>query len=257
MKRNEKFEKEIPLLIYLEDVSFESDAKRVSKKLSVDITDSPELTKKAELILHYSKNGLCLSDGQNKIMGDFTKMLPRLKQNNLTSELIVKAGKFKNADTKLTAIDATAGLGEDSLLLSAIGFNIKLFEYDPIIAELLKDTHRRALESQELFEIARRMEIIEGDSISYMNSLKEAPSLIYLDPMFPERQKSSLVKKKFQVIKHLEKPCSNEEELLSSAINAHPCKIIIKRPIKAPHLANIKPSYSINGKSIRYDVILK
>ena len=42
------------------------------------------------------------------------------------------------------AIDATAGLGEDSILLAAYGYNVELYEKNPIISELLKDAMERA-----------------------------------------------------------------------------------------------------------------
>ena len=89
-----------------------------------------------------------------------------------------------------------------------------------------------------------------------MKNLSFSPDLILLDPMFPGRQKSALVKKKFQLIQHLEQPCSNEEELLQAAIAAKPKKIIIKRPSKGPFLSGRKPSYSLDGKNIRYDCII-
>ena len=73
--------------------------------------------------------------------------------------------------------------------------------------------------------------------------------------MFPEKRKSSLTKKKFQLIHELEKPCDDEEELLGAALSAHPRRIVIKRPLKGPYLAGIKPDYSIKGKTIRYDCL--
>ena len=90
------------------------------------------------------------------------------------------------------------------------------------------------------------------------NETREAvpvPDVIYLDPMFPERSKSSLVKKKFQLLHELERPCDSEEELLEAAISARPRKIVIKRPRKAPSLAGRAPSHTLSGKKIRYDVI--
>ena len=71
--------------------------------------------------------------------------------------------------------------------------------------------------------------------------------------MFPERQKSALIKKKFQLIHRLEKPCGNEEELLDAAVELCPRKIVIKRPAKGAFLAGRKPDYSLDGKAIRYD----
>ena len=47
----------------------------------------------------------------------------------------------------------------------------------------------------------------------------------------------------------------DEEELLGAALSAHPRRIVIKRPLKGPYLAGIKPDYSIKGKTIRYDCL--
>ena len=115
---------------------------------------------------------------------------------------------------------------------------------------------RRALEEVALHEIVMRMQLVEGDSIDHLRMLGETgerPDVIYLDPMFPERQKSGLVKKKFQLIHYLEAPAENEEALMQAAIAARPFKIVVKRPAKGPYLAGLKPSYSLDGKAIRYD----
>ena len=45
---------------------------------------------------------------------------------------------------------------------------------------------------------------------------EEIPDVILLDPMFPERRKSALIKKKFQLLQKLERPCADGEELLSA-----------------------------------------
>ena len=68
--------------------------------------------------------------------------------------------------------------------------------------------------------------------------------------------KSALVKKKFQLLHHLERPCEDEESLLQAAILARPRKIVIKRPLKGSFLAGRKPDYSLKGKAIRYDVLV-
>ena len=33
-------------------------------------------------------------------------------------------------------------------------------------------------------------------------------------------------------------------------------KIVVKRPVKGPFLAEVKPSYQVVGKAVRYDVIV-
>ena len=206
-----------------------------------------------ELTLQRDADGLYLeSDGQ-VLRGDFTRMLPRLKQGRLSGELLVKAAKIKNADHPLTAIDATAGMGEDSLLLAAAGFHVTLYERNPVIFELLQDALRRAEAVPELADIAARMQAVHADSIQAMKCLEAAPDVILLDPMFPERQKSALVKKKLQMIQKLEIPCADEQQLLLTAMEAAPKKLIVKRPPKGPYLAGIKPDHSIEGKAVRFD----
>lgn len=200
--------------------------------------------------------GLCLTDGSLELMADFRDMLPRLKQSNLEHEMIIKAVRIKSQDMPQTVLDATAGLGEDSLILAAAGFNVRLYEYDPVIAALLEDALKRANNLPELETIASRMEFHHEDSIKAMRTLTQAPDVVLLDPMFPGRQKSAKIKKKFQLLQQLESPCSNEDELLDAAISTGAKKIVIKRPLKGPFLAGRKPSYSLSGKAIRYDCLI-
>ncbi len=206
-----------------------------------------------KLVLEQTDKGLSLTKDGQSLIGDFKELERRIKPNNLNGELVVKAAKFKNMPVHPVLIDATAGLGADSFLLAAYGFNVHLYERNPVIAELLADTIKRAKEDPELSEIASRMTLHKEDSIEAMKQLAIKPDVILLDPMFPERTKSALVKKKFQLIHYLENPCTDETELLSAAFSASPQKIIVKRPIKAPFLAGRKPSYDVKDKIIRYD----
>lgn len=206
--------------------------------------------------LERDENGLFLGAEDQKIRGDFSKMARRLKQANLERELLVKASRLKGHDGPLEAVDATAGFGEDSLLLAAAGFHVRMFERDPVIAALLEDAMCRAREIPGLSEAVSRMELFKEDSISALINADFRPDVILLDPMFPQRQKSALVGKKFQLIHLLEKPCEDENELLDAAVSARPRKIIIKRPLKGSFLGGRKPDYSIAGKAIRYDCIV-
>ena len=206
-----------------------------------------------EMRLVRDEKGLTLvADGQ-ELRGDFTRLLPRLKPGAISKELLARAAKIKDADHPLVAIDATAGLGEDSLVLAAAGFHVKMFERNPVIHELLEDAIKRAAEISELSEIVARMELHHGDSVEAMKHLDFTPDVILLDPMFPERQKSALVKKKLQVIQKLEIPCADEADMILTAIAAKPKKLIVKRPPKGPYLAGLKPDFSIEGKAVRFD----
>ncbi len=211
------------------------------------------MMEREDMKLIRDENGLSLAADGQVLRGDFTKMIPRVKQGAISKELLARAAKIKDADRPLVAIDATAGLGEDSLILAAAGFYVKMFERNPVIYELLEDALARAAEVLELRDIVARMELNHGDSVEAMRNLDFTPDVILLDPMFPERQKSALVKKKLQVIQKLEIPCADEAEMILTAMAAKPKKLIVKRPPKGPYLAGLKPDFSIEGKAVRFD----
>lgn len=218
------------------------------------------------LCLTVSVSGLALARDGMELRPDFAELLPRIKQGALQREMLVKAARIKGVETP-RAVDATAGLGEDSFLLAAAGFEVTLCEADPVIALLLEDALDRASRDAALAHIVARMHLVEGDSRDALAALAETaalqgsaawPDVVYLDPMFPGRTKSAAVKKKFQLIHGLERPTDplDEEALLQAALAVHPRKIVIKRPVKGPHLAGVKPSHSIAGKAVRYDCIV-
>ena len=225
--------------------------------------------------LTQTPEGLALVQNDLTLMVDFCDMLERIKPHKLSQELLVKAAKIKQKPTasatasRPCAIDATAGLGQDSFLLAAAGFQVYLFEKDAVIAALLHDALQRARADAKLSAIAARMHLIEADSIEVLWELAIAlnascnstptpyslpkPDVVYLDPMFPKRTKSAAVKKKFQLLHQLEEPCENEEELLAAAMAIKPRKVVVKRMAKGPFLAEKSPDYSLKGKSVRYD----
>lgn len=207
----------------------------------------PELRKTPE--------GLALVADDMLLRADFAHMIPRIKPGALQRELLVRAARVKGSDGDLTAVDATAGLGEDALLLAAAGFAVTLFERDPIIGALLEDALQRASSEPQLAEAVSRMHLRKADSVTGLHHLESPPDVILLDPMFPEKRKSAAAKKKLQLIQLIEQPCEDEEALLEAAIAAKPRKIVIKRPVKGPYLAGMKPHYSLAGKAIRYDCL--
>lgn len=260
-------------------------AEELAARLSVLITRDESTACEAGLHLRADARGLALADGGLELLPDLTRMMPRLAHGKLAHELLVKAARLRGVEAP-TAIDATAGLGEDALLLSAAGFEVWLYESDPVIAALLADALRRAAQVPELAGLVARMHAQEGDSTAALGTLdvsekggvsekrgvsekggaaamvspgKDLPSqpdVVYLDPMFPERRKSAAVKKKFQLLHGLERPCDDAGTLLAAARAARPRKIVIKRPVKGPNLAGVKPSYSVAGKAVRYDCLV-
>jgi len=257
------------LYVCVDHKRYKQDGEQLANHLKVEQIKRLEDASSNDLVLLYNKDGLSLVGGKLVLQADFNNMLSRVKDDMWQHELIARAAKLKDETTKLKAMDATAGFGEDSLILAAAGFEVTLYEKDPVIAALLKDCLLRARKIPEIKDMVMRMKLVEGDSIKAMLDMAERansddnrvvsdmPDLIYLDPMFPERQKSSKIKKKFQLIQKLERPCFDGEEMVNAALSLNPKKILIKRPMKAELLGDRKPEFSYKGTSIRYDCFMQ
>lgn len=222
-------------------------AESFARRTGAEIVENPG----DYLTVMFDSKGVSLAGFGLTYQGDFENMLHRVTNGRLQHEMLVRAAKSEKPGRR--AIDATAGMGEDAFLLAAQGYEVILYEQNPVIAALLKDALRRARKNMILKEITERMKLVEGNSVECMEKQLDPVDVIYLDPMFPARQKSGLINKKLQLIQKLEPPCSAETDLFDAAIKANPSKIIVKRPLKSEFLAERKPSYTLNGKAIRYD----
>lgn len=243
-------------VLYVEEDADQAAAESIADELQINRIPKSSAGSLPARCLLMDAEGLSLVEGAHTLRGDFARFLPRLVPNNLNHELLVKAARLRGAQGPLSAVDATAGLGEDAFLLAAAGFQVWLYERNPVIAALLQDALRRGMKNPELAPVLGRMHFHRGDSIVELPRLDFAPDIVVLDPMFPDRKKSGLIRKKFQMLHQLENPCSEETELLTAAFSCHPRRIVIKRPLKGPCLAGQKPAYTLKGRAIRYDCIV-
>lgn len=155
-------------------------------------------------------------------------------------------------------LDATAGLGRDAFVLASLGCEMTLIERQPLVAALLEDGLQRAALSLEVAPIAARMRLLGGNAIALMQEWQgEAPQVIYLDPMFPHRDKSALVKKEMRLFRPLVGDDLDAPALLAAALELASHRVVVKRPRKAPAIAGSRPSYVLEGKSSRYDIYPK
>ncbi|NQD91077.1 class I SAM-dependent methyltransferase [Pseudomonas sp. CrR25] len=155
-------------------------------------------------------------------------------------------------------LDATAGLGRDAFVLAALGCDLTLIERQPLIAALLEDGLERAARHADVGPIVARMQLLNGDAIELMNHWQaEPPQVIYLDPMFPHRDKSALVKKEMRLFRPFVGDDPDAPALLAAALALASHRVVVKRPRKAPIIAGGKPGYALEGKSSRYDIYPK
>jgi len=152
-------------------------------------------------------------------------------------------------------LDATAGLGRDAFVLASLGCHVDLIERQPLIGGLLEDGLQRAASDTEVASIVARMRLLQGNAIELMGAWQdEAPQVIYLDPMFPHRDKSALVKKEMRLFRPFVGDDLDAPALLAAALKLASHRVVVKRPRKAPLIEGAKPGYALEGKSSRYDI---
>ena len=169
------------------------------------------------------------------------------------NQLIAKAVGIKSS-LKLSVLDVTAGLGRDAFVLATLGCAVLMCERSPIVFALLEDGLRRA-EKVDWFQ-ALSLKLIHADAIDYLSTIteKNRPDVIYIDPMFPERNKSALVKKEMRVLREVVGEDCDAEKLLSMALLIAKKRVVVKRAKLAPTLTDKKPDVVYKGKSSRFDV---
>jgi len=184
------------------------------------------------------------------------KLLYRCKHASLKKERLARAMGCHPREHP-TIIDATAGLGRDSLILASLGFHIILIERSPILHGLLANAMEKASEHPLLSPVIKRMQLIHANAIDWIPK-HPFPDIIYLDPMFPERKKSASVKKEMVMLQDIlgKEADADEDQLFNVALTCATRRVVVKRPRLAEYLSAKKPGFSLMGKSSRFDIYL-
>ncbi|MBD8623813.1 class I SAM-dependent methyltransferase [Pseudomonas sp. CFBP 13727] len=217
----------------------------------------------ADFVLQVGETGLQLqqlgADAPGPVRVDFVEgaVAHRRLYGGGSGQMIAKAVGVQPG-VRPRILDATAGLGKDAFVLASLGCEMSLVERQPIIAALLEDGLARAQGDLEVGAIVARMHLLQGNSIEVMQQWQgEAPQVIYLDPMFPHREKSALVKKEMRLFRPLVGDDIDAPALLAAALALASHRVVVKRPRKAPCIEGCKPSHALEGKSSRYDIYPK
>lgn len=172
-------------------------------------------------------------------------------------QLVAKACGLAKGVTP-NVVDATAGLGRDAFVLASLGARVLMVERVPTIAALLADGLVRASKEAETADIAARMQLRAGDAAKHLAAIVAdadfSPHVVHLDPMFPHREKSALVKKEMRLFRELAGDDADASELLHAALSVATHRVVVKRPRKAPPIEGPTPQHTIEGKTSRYDV---
>lgn len=252
-----------PAGIYVSDPALKLQADTLAEQTGLPIVSEKYHCK---TILFLSRKGLALCTPNDPELTGFVQVdfstpswIRRLKR--VREEQLIKAmGKKNKEKPPAKVIDATGGLGRDSFLLAAAGFQVQVFEQNPILAALLADGLHRALEDAGSAKICHRINFTPGNSIAGLRALekKEIAEIVYLDPMFPKSNSTANVKKELQIIQQVtgEDGKKNIENLFTVSLQTATRRVVVKRPRKGSWLNDQRPAYSLTGKTIRFDIYL-
>lgn len=193
------------------------------------------------------------------IMVDFVTgaVAHRRKFGGGRGQSIAKAVGLKQGVTP-KVVDGTAGLGRDAFVLASLGCTVTMVERHPVVAALLEDGLRRAYQDAEIGDWMReRMQLFHGSSLEALAKLEQEVDIVYLDPMYPHRDKSALVKKEMRVFQTLVGADLDADGLLAPAMALASKRVVVKRPDYAEDFAGVKPSMVIETKKNRFDVYIK
>ena len=180
---------------------------------------------------------------------------------SLQQPLAKAIGRKRYADPAPSVLDVTAGLGEDSWVMAALGCQVTSVERNGVISLLLENGLERARLIKP--EIADRIRLVRANGIDVLRELANAkeddrPDIVFIDPMFPTGRKSR-EQKSMRVVRCLVGDDLDAAGLVGLARKVARKRVVIKRPLHAPGLEDAqigKPHVVHKGKSLRFDVFV-
>lgn len=244
--------------LYIQDKHRTLEAQILANRLSLDLVETLP-THQEVLVLTTDRLELQLANKKlQPIYVDFetASMQQRLQKSHGRSELIARAVGIKGA-YRPTIIDATAGLGYDSVILANLGCEVDMVERSPVVFALLEDGLKRAKHRE--FEWVSRLSLTFEDARHFLQRRIDQNNLVdvvYLDPMFPDRLKSALVKKEMRILKQIVGKDTDADQIYQLAKQCAKKRVVIKRPTLAGPLTSELPTISYPAKVCRFDVLM-
>ena len=253
---------EAPLILVLadsrDDEQLGQRARQVAQELSLPLAASPSAS--CDFLLAVTPDRIELRPmaglRSKPVFVDWSRLDTASSAGRNRRQPIAKAVAAKNTSGRsgLHIVDATAGFGEDTWLLASLGYRVTAIERSPIVAKLLQDGLRRAKMTNPV--VAQRITLITGDAAAALSRIDPPPDVVYLDPMFPPKQKSALGRKPIRLLRQLVGDDPDATQLFDIALQTARRRVVVKRPLHAPPLHS-GPTLSHKGKSMRYDIYAK
>ncbi len=238
------------------------------------------------------RGGVLIFHSAAKLLISTNEILTGIKKLNnqfsaINRQPMAKAFGLKNRGGNNWVLDGTLGLGKDYFLARSFGFDVlgveksdlclglistATLEGDKIpdssfyfndtislIERSIKNSSNHLLFDEELL-VSISKNSLAHESLELFNKIHSTmPTVVYLDPMYDEKNDSALPSKAMQILRK-ELGVGHEsdfDKLFTLSLKIALNRVVIKRSIKSKVKFEDKFSFSIFGKSTRYDVYLK
>ena len=125
------------------------------------------------------------------------------------------------------------------------------------MAALLEDGLQRAYADPDIGPwMQQRMQLQYVSSLEGIAACASDIDVVYLDPMYPHKTKSALVKKEMQVFQSLVGEDADADGLLAPALKLAQKRVVVKRPGYAAPLDHAT-TCAISNQKNRFDVSFK
>ncbi|MBN4075563.1 MAG: 16S rRNA methyltransferase [SAR86 cluster bacterium] len=208
---------------------------------------------------------LGLKTGENQKQStrvDFQDSTLLYRKNSFGKQQGLAKAVGLNKHEPMQVLDATAGLGRDAFILASMGCQVSMLEQSLIIYSLLLDGFKRAeaVEDEALKSIMQNMSLHQAAAQDWFTEIiegkKEQPDVIYLDPMFPPRNKNANVKKDIALLQEILGFDEDNDSLLEAARNCAKHRVVVKKPGSKVSKGGIKPSFVVPGKTAHFEVFV-
>jgi 16S rRNA (guanine1516-N2)-methyltransferase len=205
---------------------------------------------------------LVFADGR-KLQLDFSsdRYHRKLRGKN---ELLAKAVGIKTLTSAPKVWDLTLGFAEDAWTLARLGCQVQGFERQPELAKLVAaslEKYAAGVESGSHWDASvKRLSVHAASAHQVLQNFLDgtshypAPDVLYYDPMFAGTTKSSaLPRLEMQLLRFWLGEDHDQAEVLHLARQIPGRRVVVKRAIKAPLLAE-DCTHSFEGEKVRYDM---
>lgn len=251
----------IRLPLYTDNPVFDAEIQNIAARFNLPLLTelpAPQADTSPQFILQLTEQGLGVHDVSKqlgRVAVDFASAQSEYRRlhGGGKSQTLARAIGLKHL-AQLSVLDLTAGLGRDAFVLASLGCRVQMVERSPVLAALLDNALQRAQHVEAIAPIAARLQLSHAQAADYLRQTSVQPDVIYLDPMYPHRQKAALVKKEMRVLRAVVGDDEDAGELLALGVHLARLRVVVKRPKTAPPLNAQSPTFSLASENTRFDI---